>query len=351
MTKIDTENGRFKIGRQTIREASKSHSFKELTVNEILSYSSNVGTAKLALEMGDEAVYENLVDFGFGQKLGLDLPVEARGLITKPPWKDHLTANISFGHGVAVTGLQVANAYAAIANGGVLNKPYLVQKVYDYESGRVTEFGDQAIRRVLPTEVADQMKIMLSQVTGRKGTGFGARIDGFPVAGKTGTAQRVDSAKGGYKTGKYIANFAGFVPANDPQFVIYVAFDGASGEYGYDGAAVAAPLFRKIARYALQRNGTVPAYLKDKDMVMPSWSSEERSNTPLKRIPIEKILGRTAEKVVMPNLKGLAVREVLREFQGLDVRVKVSGSGATVKNFRPAEGKTLTKSSKVHIQL
>jgi len=350
-TMINTENGRFKIGKRVIREAQKSHNFKELSVSEILAYSSNVGTAKLALEMGDQEVYENLLNFGFRQKTGVDIPGEAQGLVSKPPWKNHLTANISFGHGVAVTGLQVANAYAAIANGGVLHRPYLVQKVYDYESGKVSEFGGQEIRRVLPESVAQQMKMMLSQVTGQGGTGFNARIDGFPVAGKTGTAQKVDPEKGGYRTGKYIANFAGFVPANDPQFVIYAVIDSGSNKHGYTGTSVAAPLFRSIARFALRRDRTEPAYLSN-SQTLPSENQSEKKLEPSASatvIPLVKVPA-PAEKIKMPNLNGMVLREVLREFQGMDIKLQVSGDTGQVINHSPKVGQVLKAGEKVKIK-
>ena len=123
-TKINTEGGVFRVGNRNITEADRDHVFREMTVSDVLSYSSNVGTSKIALKMTDELLYRTLVNFGFGRKSGVGLPGEARGLLSPPPWRDHLTANISFGHGVAVTALQVANAYAAIANGGEL-KPAL----------------------------------------------------------------------------------------------------------------------------------------------------------------------------------------------------------------------------------
>ena len=350
-TKINTENGVFKIGGRTIREADKKHSYKELTVSQVLSLSSNVGTSKIALKMTDEGLDETLRQFGFGEKQGIDLQGEAKGILPKLPWRDHLTSVISFGHGIAVTGLQVANAYAAIANGGVLNKPYLVQKVYDFESGKVKEFKGKKIRRVLDESVANQVKIMLSTVTGQGGTGINARIDGYPVAGKTGTAQKVSSEKRGYAKGKYISSFAGFVPANDPQFVIFVAVDSPMGKKGYYGAWVAAPLFRNIARYALRKQRTIPAYLKKQDLVLGKKSFVVGEEGKPYKMLLEKIPTRSQKITKMPDLEGMTLREVLRQFRGQEVDLRIKGKGHHVTRFFPPVGREIKRKQKVKVTL
>src|SRR5207253_2623837 len=240
-TKFFCENGSFKVGDKVIHEAEAKEVFGNLTVSEILALSSNIGTTKIAFKMGAETLRQGLLDFGFGSKLGLDLPGEARGSVQALPWRPHLLSNISFGHGIAVTPLQIANAYAAVANGGVLNTPYIVQSMRDSETGQVKEMQQKPIRRVLTAEQASQMKIMLSGVTAPGGTGKNARVNGFIVAGKTGTAQKVDPNGRGYIKGAYISSFAGFIPANDPKFVIYVALD--RPRKGFYGAQVAAPIF------------------------------------------------------------------------------------------------------------
>ena len=134
-TKINCENGNFKIGKRTIREADIHHSFKSLSVADILVHSSNVGAAKIALMLGDKELRNIYKNFGFGQKTGVDLPGEVGGILQKTPWRDHLLANISFGHGVATTPLQIASAYAAIANGGTLKRPFIVKSINNFETG------------------------------------------------------------------------------------------------------------------------------------------------------------------------------------------------------------------------
>ncbi|MBV2169009.1 MAG: penicillin-binding protein 2, partial [Bdellovibrio sp.] len=252
-TKFYCEKGSFKVGDRVIREAESKEKFEDLTVAEILAVSSNVGTTKIAFKMGPDRLRQGLLDFGFGQKLGVDLPGEARGMVQALPWRQHLLSNISFGHGISVTPLQVANAFAAIANGGVLNTPYIVQSIRDVETGELTETKVKPIRRVLSAEQAAQMRAMLLGVTTKGGTGGNARVEGFMVGGKTGTAQKVNPNGRGYLKGAYISSFGGFIPANDPKFVIYVAVD--SPRKAYYGATVAAPLFSRVASYAVRKEG------------------------------------------------------------------------------------------------
>ncbi len=345
-TKINTENGVFRIGGRKIKEADKKHYFKELTVSEIISYSSNVGTSKIALMMTDEVLHETLLDFGFGQKSGIGLPGEAGGILSKPPWRDHLTANISFGHGVAVTALQVANAYAAIANGGELNRPYIVKEIRDLDQGKIVKTEKKTIRRVLTEKNAGLLKMMLSSVVAEGGTGYLARIHGYPIAGKTGTAQKVNPEGRGYLPGHYISSFAGFIPANNPKYVIYVAVDSPKKK-GYYATTVAAPIFRNIAEFALRRDGSTPVYMSDQDLVRQTQVSDnEESGEKVVRLPLKHIPKTLETLERVPSLKGLTLREVYRELNGYDLDVRIRGEGRVVST-QPAEGSPLKKHLKV----
>ena len=340
-TKINTENGVFHIGKRKIKEADKKHYFKELTVSEIISYSSNVGTSKIALKMTDQVLYETLIDFGFGEKSGVGLLGEAKGLLHEPPWRDHLTANISFGHGIAVTALQVANAYAAIANGGELNRPYIIKEIRDVERGEVVKTKKKTLRRVLTRKNANLLKIMLSAVVAKGGSGYRARIHGYPIAGKTGTAQKVNPNGRGYLPGHYISNFAGFVPVSNPKYVIYVAVD-SPRKKGYYASTVAAPIFRNIAEYALRRDGSTPVYMSDHDLVKQKGLSEVEVEAGVQRIQLSKVNSQLKPLIKMPNLEGLTVREVLKELNGYDLEIKMRGKGRVKKTF-PASGKKVSK--------
>lgn len=274
-TKVFGENGAFKIGKRIVREADSKHHFGWITATEALAYSSNIGSTKIAQILGDDALREAYLRFGFGEPTGVDLPGEARGMVQPLPWHDHLLANVSFGHGISATALQIANAYAAIANGGWLKRPYIVKSVQDTETGEVTEGQPKTIRRVLGDEAAAKVRLMLSATTIGEGTGTNARVAGFPVAGKTGTAQRVLEGGRGYEPGAYISSFAGFLPANDPKYVIFVSLD--KPQKNYYGGAVAAPVFSRIARYAVSRAGLSPVLISAKNVISKDAATKARN--------------------------------------------------------------------------
>lgn len=352
-TKFYCEKGSFKIGRHTIREAESSEKFEDLTVSEILAVSSNVGTTKIAFKMGAEQLRQGLLDFGFGQKAGVDLPGEARGMVQALPWKQHLLSNISFGHGISATPLQVANAFAAIANGGVLNTPYIVQSVRDSETGLVTESPVKPIRRVLSPEQAAQMRAMLVGVTTTGGTGGNARVDGFLVAGKTGTAQKVNPNGRGYLPGAYISSFGGFIPANDPRFVIYVAVD--SPRKAYYGAKVAAPLFSRVASYAVRKEGVAPlpmSQASNESSAARRVVAEPKAIKPavVAREAIVNSEVQSSTEEAVPDLLNLTTREVLRRVSGQDLRVKFIGQG-TVSEVVPEVGSQVPASKEITVIL
>lgn len=282
------------------------------------------------------------MDFGFGQKTGLDLPGEGRGLIASLPWRQHLLSNISFGHGMATTPLQIANAFAAIANGGVLNTPYIVDSVRDAETGELKQTRSKPIRRVLSPDQAAQMRAMLVGVTTGIGTGKNAGVDGFMVGGKTGTAQKVNPNGRGYLPGGYISSFGGFIPANDPRFVIYVAVD--SPQKAYYAATVAAPLFSRIASYAVRKEGIAPLPLASMGLFR---SPSERGVASIEAVSKKSFTVKELSEfehatnlTTMPSLKGVTMREVLRKFSGRDVRVKFIGQGLVKESF-PKDGEDL----------
>ncbi len=327
-TQIDCEGGMLKIGDKIVHEADAKHEFHKLSLSEVLALSSNVGAAKIGLSFGDENLRQFLSAFGFGDKTNIDLPGEAKGILQPLPWRNHLTANISFGHGVGVTPIQVANAYAAIANGGWLKRPYLVKKIHDNETGESTETQTKTLRRVLTQEVADQMKMMLVGATGKDATGFNARVPGFLVAGKTGTAQKVNPSGRGYLKNAYVSSFAGFLPANDPKFVIYIAVDNPKKDYY--GAQVAAPVFSKVARFAVREFGLAPVFASESTFI-----SEKKITLPAKLAsPIKDLRGDGLSLV--PDLKGLSLREVLARITNSEIDLKLSGSGFVMNTNPPA---------------
>ena len=337
-TRYYCEGGRMKLGGKWIQEAEKKEAFEWLTVSEILAYSSNVGVAKMSIDLGDRRLAQTLIDFGFGAKTGIDLPGEARGIMNPLPWRPHLLANVAFGHGIAVTPLQIASAYAAIANGGVLKRPLLVRAIRAHDKETSQEFQAEEIRRVLTPQQAATMRLMLAAATEEKATGFNARIPGYFVAGKTGTAQMVDFKKGGYIPNAYISSFAGFVPANSPRYVIYVAID--NPQKAYYGSQVAAPVFAKIAQYMVRKNGVPPAQFNEGNM----FSTEERRRSSLQAQALDELkrqnAGEGESDKNFPNLMGLSLREAMRRVHEQAGQIDVRGHGQVVRTI-PAAGSVL----------
>lgn len=386
-TKYNTENGRFQVGDRIIREAETNEKWPQLTVSEILRYSSNIGTTKIGFDLGPEALRKGLLDFGFGQKSGVDLPGDGRGLLQPLPWRPHLLANISFGQGVAVTAMQMANAYASIANGGMLNTPYIVQSIRDPETGETTEYQPKPQRRVLSPEDSASLRMMLTGVTSEGGTGVKAQVDGFLVAGKTGTAQKVNPNGGGYMKNAYVSSFAGFIPATDPKFVIFVMVDHPK-KNSYYGSQVAAPLFSRLASYAVRREGVAPVLLTEKNFV------DKELGTPLARRkkgrrPAAQVISRetkkamkdlknptlpennivTAEQLmqkanpaadsgnpypeqaeVVPDLTRMSLREAIKQASVQDLQVRIRGTGL-VSEIIPPPGSPLPSSKKITVIL
>jgi cell division protein FtsI/penicillin-binding protein 2 len=231
-----------KVADRTIREAH-TRGTQSMSVREIVEYSSNIGTITIAQRLGEGRLAYWIDRFGFGEPTGIDFPGESPGFaLPLDEWSGSTIGTVPIGHGIAVTPVQMARAYAAIANGGVLVRPYLVEKVdgQDVKRARGT--------RIVSREVSEQMLDMLRGVV-LEGTGTEAAIPGYTVAGKTGTAAKIEPS-GRYSTSKYVASFVGLVPATKPRLVVMVMVDEPHGSiYGGD---VAAPAFKQIARFNLQ---------------------------------------------------------------------------------------------------
>ncbi|HEX8311188.1 MAG TPA: penicillin-binding protein 2 [Chthoniobacteraceae bacterium] len=247
-TEIFCENGYF-----SWCKLNDHHGYGSLTVNDILVKSSNIGVAKLAMQLGDRKFYEYVRRFGFGERTGINLPGEIGGLVHPPHnWSKISITRIPMGHEVGATPLQVTTAMAAIANGGKLMLPQIVREITDEAGNVVAQFPPQEVRRVASQEATEAVREALIQVVGPKGTAALAQVPGYLVAGKTGTSQKLN-AEGRYSK-KYVASFVGYMPANDPAFVALVLFDEAQPKTGSGyGGQVAGPVFANIgiraARY------------------------------------------------------------------------------------------------------
>jgi cell division protein FtsI (penicillin-binding protein 3) len=233
---------KIEVADRTIHDAHERGT-ERMTVDEIISKSSNVGTITLAQKLGATRLSAWVKRFGFGVKTGIDFPGETRGIV--PPlerWSGSTIGTLPIGHGVAVTPVQMAAAYATVANEGVWLRPHVVEHVGSDQRPAV------AAKRVLSPDVARQVMAMMRDVV-VEGTGQEAALPGYQVAGKTGTAAKPDPS-GGYSTSEYVASFVGVVPATDPRLVVLVTIDEPHGAIW--GGVVAAPAFADIARFALQ---------------------------------------------------------------------------------------------------
>lgn len=240
------ENGRMTVANTTIHDHEK---LGWMTFAQMMQKSSNIGAAKTGMLLGEQRLFRYLQAFGFGQRTDIDLPGEVSGLLKSPrEWGRRSLASISMGQEVGVTPLQMLSAVSAIANDGVLMKPYVVSEVRDQKSQPLKQILPQVRRRVVSPATARTLTNILEGVV-TNGTGTKAAIPGFRVAGKTGTAQKVDPRTGAYSSALSIGSFVGFVPADAPRLAIIVVIDEPQGEAW--GGVVAAPVFRRVGEQVL----------------------------------------------------------------------------------------------------
>ncbi|WP_321395008.1 penicillin-binding protein [uncultured Desulfuromusa sp.] len=328
--KIYCENGRYSVGGKTIRDHVK---FKQLTLKEVLKFSSNIGSAKLGKALEREKFYSYIRDFGFGEQSGLDLPGEVSGILRSPSnWFEIDLAAISFGQGLSVTSIQMASAFAAIANGGLLMEPYLVERVTDADGRQIQKRLPQVRRRVISEKTAQQVKEMMVSVIEPGGTGTRAAVPGYQIAGKTGTAQKVDTVTGGYSPDKRVSSFVGFVPVENPALVLSVTVDEPQGK-AY-GGLVAAPVFARIAAQTLSHLDILPRG------EVVALTEEQLAEEPLPDLAALLPDTETSEGLRMPNFSGMSYRQVLQTMEKKNLNLKLSGSGQVVKQY-PAPGRVI----------
>ena len=247
---IDCGRGKYRVGRHVIKDHKV---FDVLTPPEIIQHSSNVGAMVVGARLAKADFHAAIRAFGFGATTGVELPGESPGLLQRPDkWSALSKPSISMGQEIGVTALQLTTAVAAIANGGLLMKPRLVQHTADASGDIVEPVEVRVRRRVMSETTAARLRTMMETVVGEDGTAASAAIAGIRIAGKTGTAEKV--VGGRYAPGYYVASFAAFAPADDPQLVVLVAIDEPRGGSHY-GGVVAAPIVRRILEQALPRVG------------------------------------------------------------------------------------------------
>jgi cell division protein FtsI (penicillin-binding protein 3) len=378
-----------------ISEAEAHEKYGWLNLNKLVQVSSNVGAAKVALKLGADHYFNTIKAFGFGGKTGTGFPGEISGQL--PPrkvWQPITLANIGFGQGILVTPMQMTRAYAAFLNGGWLVQPKLIKESVEAQHpshpAPVGGFGfftsanaapeNESIqlavrpeppRRVLSQQVADLMLENLEGPLKEGGTGIKANLSGYEIAGKTGTAQKVDPLTHSYSRSKYVASFIGMPLNVEPKVVIFTAIDEPHGVY-YAGDT-AAPLFREVLnavanRFSLPtKSGTPNRVLADaasgkSDIIRISQASHQRlalmghpaaAATAAEPDNILQWQGATAGGRTiwtMPSLKGLTPREALRALQGHRFQMEMRGSGV-IRSQYPSEGSALTEGETVKLGL
>ena len=245
-TMFDCENGAWMYRRRILHDY---HAYSRLSVADGLKKSSNILTAKVALTLGDEGLDRYLRAFGFGRKLGFDMPGEERGILAPAKrWSGISATRICIGQGIAVTALQMLGAVCAIANDGFLMKPYIVREVRSGTGEVMHRYEPEVVSRPISTETAATMRYLMGRITESGGTGRRARVEGYTVAGKTGTAQK--AVPGGYSDTENVASFVGFLPVDQPEIGVIVVVD--NPQPVHTGGRVAAPVFSKIAGPAIR---------------------------------------------------------------------------------------------------
>lgn len=332
--RIFCEDGSYIVDDRTFREANKKR-YGYLSVKDVLKYSSNIGSAKIAKKLGREKYHRYIENFGFGAKTGIELPGESSGILRPAQnWTKVDTASIAFGQGISVTAIQLISAMSAIANNGVLMKPYIVRGLTDKENNPVKMQAPEVVRRVISEKTAKRMsKILTGVVASDDGTGKNANIANVAVAGKTGTAQKFDFSSNTYSSEKVRTSFMGFFPADDPQVAILVVLDEPQTDKW--GGVAAAPVFKNISEQILncfetniRKMQVVKADVSDKVQLISTQNNYSEHDY-------------SADDSEIPDFTGLTIRQALKKARAHSIDLKVSGSGWAIQQY-PRPGAALT---------
>ena len=334
---LNCENGNYVIANRVIHEANRKR-HGALSFRDVLRYSSNIGSVKIGERLGKERFYQYIKKFGFGAKTGIDLPGEVSGLLRPVEhWTRVDAATIAFGQGISVTAIQLITALSTVANQGVMMKPFVVRGLMDRQGKLVQAYHPTVVRKVISPETAKRLTAILTDVVGTAdGTGKAARIVNMAVAGKTGTSQKFDFARRVYSSERVKTSFMGFFPAENPQVAILVILDEPQRDKW--GGVAAAPVFREIGEQILTRFRT---NIREN----PPWEEEKPGtdmkvrlvSTPAPFTIQEDPEAPEADDALVPDFRGMSIREVLRRSKEKGLEVRISGSGWAIAQ-QPAAG-------------
>ena len=300
--------------------------FGLLTFPQIIAHSSNVGMIKIAQRLGQEPLYTFSRDFGFGSPTGIQFPGESKGKLRQTKyWSEMSLAEVSIGYEVGVTALQLASAYAAIANGGYLIKPRLIKQILSAQGEIIHSEKPEIIRKIGNPEIMETVKGMLVDVV-QYGTGEKAKIKGWSIAGKTGTAYKfIDGAY----SNKYISNFAGFFPADKPQVVGVIILD--EPKYGYHwGGYGAAPVFRRIAQRIINVDDSIKHHKKEKRPTETVIANNDNEKSLIALSTVNSLKKYQDGYAIVPNVRGMSIRKAKSILKKSNLRAKFEGSGQVV---------------------
>ena len=323
---FNCENGSFEYHTKKITD-HESHSM--LTASQILHHSSNIGIIKIMDQVGRKRLFSMSRDFGFGSKTGINLNGEVSGKLNHfSDWSAVSLGMIAMGHEVGVTAIQLASAYCAIANGGYLLKPRIVNQIMDESENIIYSEEPVVLRKIADESTIESVREMLRGVV-VKGTGKNADIPGWKVAGKTGTAQKWKNGK--YSNSDFISNFIGFFPADNPQLLALIMLDEPSKPFhwGNEGAAVA---FRRIMGRIINMDDTISPPLNDHVAFEPKGvrAASEKNNVELieTKLPLNlSTFSRNSNKTKVPEVRGLSMRKMMTMLNEFELKYKVNGSG------------------------
>jgi cell division protein FtsI (penicillin-binding protein 3) len=353
------EKGSFKIQGRTISEAEAREKFEWITLKRVIQVSSNIGAAKLALKLGPDRVQDTLRAFGIGQKTDIGFPGETSGYIPKKGWQPLTTANVGFGQGILTTPVQMMRAYASFLNGGWLVQPTLIKT-----PDRTTRLKLDAPKRLLSPRVTGEVLEALQAVTETGGTGVKAALEGYRVAGKTGTAQVIDPATRAYSHSRYISSFIGFPLGVEPRVVIFTSIDEPHGIYF--ASETAAPLFREVLNAVASRFG-IPAKVDARKLASDKISITRAHPLPAPRPGVNQGppapsdikpdsldwegMTRDGSSIYrMPRLVGLDPREALQALKGHGFQIELRGTGI-VQSQTPEDGRPVAEGERVRLNL
>ena len=330
---VDCAPGHITFGSRVIRDV---HAYGVLPFSEVIAKSSNVGAIRVGLRLGPERLGRYVNRFGFGQTIGPDFSGESPGIVWNPAdLTPSALASVAMGYQVAVTPLQMAAAVSSLANGGTLLQPRIVRAFV--KDGRRAEMAPKVLRRTVSERTALELTAMMEGVV-EYGTAKGARVDGYMIAGKTGTAQKL--VGGRYSQSDYNASFVGFLPSRKPRLTIIVVIDSPRAN-GYYGGAVAAPVFRGIAEASLRHLGIAPNVNPAPPVLLARHDAGILTPAAVRAGMFERALA-PVRAGVMPDLRGLSARDAVRMLTTAGMTARLSGNGFVVDQL-PAPGSGLIR--------